>query len=157
MTVICLVLAYPLSYLIVRYRGKLAMFQKVFFDADLDFFVGAAFVGVEERADAVGQPAPGNVTFSDIPVPPDARLPSKVARSKRTAIAPSFGIALSAFCQDFLGISLRWRGIPFKYNTGGTDNNNDGQIDSSDRLKQFNNMFTIGLTFVLPPKMKTTD
>ena len=29
------------------FRGKLAMFQKVFFDADLDFFVGAAFVGVE--------------------------------------------------------------------------------------------------------------
>jgi hypothetical protein len=34
----------------VPFRGKLAMFQKVFFDADLDFFVGAAFVGVEERA-----------------------------------------------------------------------------------------------------------
>jgi hypothetical protein len=56
-----------------------------------------------------------------------------------------------------LGIALRWRGIPFKYNTGGTDNNRDNVIDSNDRIKQFNNMFTVGLIFVLPPKIKTTD
>ena len=143
----------------VPFRGKLAMFQKVFFDADLDFFVGAAFVGVEERADAVGRPSPGDVAFCEIANNPmDAGcLESQTARSKRTAVAPSFGVAFNAFFHDFLGISLRWRGIPFKYNTGGTDNNNDGQIDSNDRIRQFNNMFTVGLTFVLPPKMKTTD
>lgn len=139
----------------VPFRGKLALFQKVFVDADLDFFVGAAFIGVEERADAVGQPAPGDVTYCD--VPGDGCLPSQGARANRTAIAPSFGAAFSAFFKDFLGISLRWRGIPFKYNTGGTDNNNDGVINSSDRIKQFNNMFTVGLIFVLPPKTKTTD
>jgi hypothetical protein len=139
----------------VPFRGKLAMFQKVFFDADLDIFVGAAFVGVEERADTVGQPAPGNVTYCD--TPGDGCLPSQLARSKRTAIAPSFGVAFSAFFREFLGISLRWRGIPFKYNTGGTDNNNDGQINGDDRIKQFNSMFTVGLIFVLPPKIKTTD
>jgi hypothetical protein len=145
----------------VPFRGKLAMFQKVFFDADLDFFVGAAFVGVEERADAVGLPAPGDVSecriASDPTTPDPDCTTSQGARSKRTAIAPSFGVAFNAFFRDFLGISLRWRGIPFKYNTGGTDNNNDGSIDSNDRIKQFNNMFTVGLTFVLPPKTKTTD
>ncbi len=136
------------------------MFQKVFFDADLDFFVGAAFVGVEERADAVGQPAVGRRLFlrnrgrSQMI---KAALRSQLTRSKRTAIAPSFGVSFNAFFQDFLGIALRWRGIPFKYNTGGTDNNNDGVINSSDRIKQFNNMFTVGLIFVLPPKTKTTD
>ncbi len=144
----------------VPFRGKLAMFQKVFFDADLDFFVGAAFVGIEERTNAVGLPAPGNVSTCEIAgdsTPDPGCLTSQGARSKRTGIAPSFGVAFNAFFHDFLGVSFAWRGIPFKYNTGGTDNNNDGQIDSSDRLKQFNNMFTIGLTFVLPPKMKTTD
>ena len=30
-------------------------------------------------------------------------------------------------------------------------------IDSGDRIKQFNNMFTVGLIFVLPPKIKTTN
>jgi hypothetical protein len=143
----------------VPFRGKLAMFQKVFFDADLDFFVGAAFVGLEERADAIGRPSPGDVSFCEIAgnAMDTGCLDSQTARSKRTAIAPSFGVAFSAFFQDFLGVSFRWRGIPFKYNTGGTDNNNDGQIDSNDRLKQFNNMFTVGLIFVLPPKTKTTD
>jgi len=149
----------------VPFRGKLAMFQKVFFDADLDFFVGAAFVGVEERTNAVGLPTPGEVSFCRIEgsmVDDPECLGSQTARSKRTAIAPSFGVAFSAFFQDFLGISLRWRGIPFKYNTGGTDSSEIqtsgwGRIDSDDRLRQFNNMFTVGLIFVLPPKIKTTD
>jgi len=143
----------------VPFRGKLAMFQKVFFDADLDFFVGAAFVGVEERADAIGQPPGAQVEFCSIEGNPmdDGCLESQTARSKRTAIAPSFGVAFNAFFHDFLGIALRWRGIPFKYNTGGTDNNRDNLIDSNDRIRQFNNMFTVGLIFVLPPKIKTTD
>ncbi|MDH3726250.1 MAG: hypothetical protein OER77_01860 [Myxococcales bacterium] len=144
------------------FRGKLAMFQKVFFDADLDFFVGAAFVGVEERAnteiqrDTITTPQYCTPIGANTPQDPGC-LQSQLARSKRTVVAPSFGVSFNAFFRDFLGIALRWRGIPFKYNTGGTDNNNDGQIDSNDRLKQFNNMFTVGLIFVLPPKIKTTD
>jgi len=143
----------------VPFRGKLAMFQKVFFDADLDFFVGAAFVGVEERANAAGQPSLRDVTYCEIEGNPNDTgcLESQLARSKRTVVAPSFGVAFSAFFHDFLGIALRWRGIPFKYNTGGTDNNRDNVIDSNDRIKQFNNMFTVGFIFVLPPKIKTTD
>ncbi|MGD8607722.1 MAG: hypothetical protein PVH21_10545 [Myxococcales bacterium] len=144
----------------VPFRGKLAMFQKVFFDADLDFFAGVAFVGVEERANAVGLPSRGDVT--DCLIGGSSTLDqgctgSQLARSKRTAIAPSFGVAFSAFFKEFLGIALRWRGIPFKYNTGGTDNNDDGQINSQDRIRQFNNMFTVGIIFVLPPKTKTSD
>jgi len=143
----------------VPFRGKLAMFQKVFVDADIDFFVGAAFVGVEERADAVGQPAPGNVTFCQFEgnAMDDGCLGSQGARASRVAIAPSFGASFNAFFREFVGISLRWRGIPFKYNTSGTDNNRDGQIDSSDRLRQFNNMFSVGVIFALPPKIKTTN
>jgi hypothetical protein len=143
----------------VPFRGKLAMFQKVFVDADLDFFVGAAFVGVEERKDVVGQPSPGNVTFCEFEGNPDDEgcIDSQGARSSRVAIAPSFGAAFSAFFKDFVGISFKWRGIPFKYNTSGTDNNNDGQINSDDRLRQFNNMFMVGVIFALPPKIKTTD
>jgi hypothetical protein len=139
----------------VPFRGKLAMFQKIFVDADIDVFVGAAFVGVEERADVTGQPSPGNVTYCD--QVGDGCLPSQDARAKRTAIAPSFGIAFNAFFKEFVGLAFRWRGIPFKYNTSGTDNNRDGQINSDDRLRQFNNMFSVGVIFTLPPKIKTTD
>lgn len=141
----------------VPFRGKLAMFQKVFVDADIDLFVGAAFVGLEERANVTGQPAPGNVTFCQIDggAQNDVDcLGSQTARTSRVAIAPSFGAAFTAFFKEFVGISLRWRGIPFKYNTSGTDNNRDGRIDSGDRLRQFNNMFTVGVIFALPPDTK---
>ncbi len=155
----------------VPFRGKLAMFQKVFVDADIDFFVGAAFVGVEERANVSGQPSRGNVTSCQIEggnQNDQGCLESQVARTSRVAIAPSFGAAFSAFFKDFVGISFRWRGIPFKYNTSGTDNNvietangqnqtGDGRIDGADRLRQFNNMFTVGVIFALPPKIKTTN
>ena len=150
----------------VPFRGKLAMFQKVFFDADIDVFAGVAFVGVEERTNAVGRPAPGNVTFCEIentPVNMAAEcLDSQVARSKRTAIAPSFGAAFTGYFREFMGIAVRWRAVPFKYNTGGTDSSGQGtegwgSIGKDDRLRQFNQMFTIGFIFVLPPKIKTTD
>jgi hypothetical protein len=104
---------------------------------------------------STGQPSPGNVTYCD--QVGDGCLPSQDARAKRTAIAPSFGIAFNAFFKEFVGLAFRWRGIPFKYNTSGTDNNRDGQINSDDRLRQFNNMFSVGVIFTLPPKIKTTD
>ena len=143
----------------VPFRGKLAAFQKVFVDADIDFFVGAAFIGVEERTDVRGEPATGDVTFCEFEGNANdfGCLESQNARSKRTVVAPSFGAAFTAFFKEFVGISFRWRGIPFKYNTGGADNNRDGQIDSGDRIRQFNNMFTIGVIFAFPPKIKTTD
>ena len=31
----------------------------------------------------------------------------------------------------------------------------NGNIDSGDRIRQFNNMFSVGLIFALPPKIKT--
>ena len=163
----------------VPFRGKLAMFQKVFFDADLDFFVGAAFIGVEERSNTeirrdstttpqycvpLGAADPG-LANRDVGCAGDnlnAATNSQLDRSKRMVVAPSFGVAFNAFFNEFLGIALRWRGIPFKYNTGGTDSSQQrtpgyNKIDSDDRLRQFNNMFSVGLIFVLPPKIKTTD
>jgi len=157
------------------FRGKLALFQKIFVDADLDFFVGAAFVGVEERANteirraslnspqycvplgtAAGSPPDAERDYGCAGGNPNATTNSQLDRSKRTVIAPSFGVAFTAYFKEFMGIALRWRGIPFKYNAGGTDANNDGKIDSSDRQRQFNNMFSVGFIFVLPPKIKTT-
>lgn len=141
------------------FRGKLAMFQKVFFDADLDFFVGAAFVGITERSDTTFDAA----TQTCNPPPGDVGcLQSQLARSKRTAVAPSFGVAFQAYFKEFMGIAIRWRAIPFKWNTGGTDEAGngdfpDGQINKSDRQRQFNQMMSIGFIFILPPKIKTTD
>ncbi len=145
------------------FRGKLAMFQKVFFDADLDFFVGAAFVGITERSDTGIQVAPDGTQFCDPPAMDTLCLDSQLARSKRVAVAPSFGVGFQAYFKEFMGIAIRWRAFPFKWNTGGTDEAGpdgpfpDGQINSTDRQRQFNQMMSIGFIFVLPPKIKTTD
>ena len=135
------------------------MFQKVFFDADLDFFVGAAFVGITERSDTTFD---RGTQTCDPPQGDVGCLDSQLARSKRTAVAPSFGVAFQAYFKEFMGIAIRWRAIPFKWNTGGTDEASNGdfpddQINKSDRQRQFNQMMSIGFIFILPPKIKTTD
>ena len=99
----------------VPFRGKLAMFQKVFVDADIDVFAGVAFVGVEERQNVTDVPNPpgiGGCLIEGETTVDDGCLRSQTARSKRTAIAPSFGIAFNAFFKEFVGISFRWRGYP---------------------------------------------
>ncbi len=142
------------------FRGKLAMFQKVFFDADIDFFIGPAFIGITERADTTFDPATQecNPPAGDV-----GCLQSQLARSSRVVVAPSFGAAFQAYFHRFMGIAIRWRAFPFKWNTSGTDENGssgefpDNSINSSDRRRQFNQMMSIGFIFVLPPKIKTTD
>lgn len=149
------------------FRGKLAMFQKVFFDADLDFFLGPAFINITERADTAIISTPTGQEC--VPAPPDDFNQtftcefSQVARSSRMVIAPSFGVAFTAYFKEFMGIAIRWRAFPFKWNTAGTDNSGpdgnfpDQAIDSRDRQRQFNQMMSIGFIFVLPPKIKSTD
>lgn len=144
------------------FRGKLAMFQKVFFDADLDFFVGAAFVGITERSDTEIAVAPDGVQFCNPPTDDTLCLESQLARSSRMVVAPSFGVAFKAYFKEFMGISIRWRAFPFKWNAGGTDDAGpngdfpDGKINNYDRQRQFNQMMSVGFIFVLPPKVKTT-
>jgi outer membrane beta-barrel protein len=139
----------------VPLRGKLSLFQKAFVDTDAYILAGVSFNGIEERAniaaatcDAMGA---GNET---------ARVScyqnSQDARSSRVAIAPTFGAGLNLYFNDFLGLNIEWRGMPFKWNNSGTDEagagglNRDGVIDSSDRLRHFNHMFTLGLIIFLP-------
>ncbi|MEM7436844.1 MAG: hypothetical protein AAF436_16950 [Myxococcota bacterium] len=143
------------------FRGKLAMFQKVFFDADLDFFIGPAFINISERADT--EIFAGPPQFCNPPPDDVGCLESQVARSSRLVIAPSFGVAFTAYFKEFMGIAIRWRAFPFKWNTSGTDEAGpngdfpDGEINSEDRQREFNQMMSIGFIFVLPPKIKTTD
>ncbi len=137
-------------------RGKLALFQKVFSDTDFYIFGGAAFIGLEERADV----SDGSVCSA----PGQACLDTQTARSSRVAIAPTFGAGLTMYFNEYLGLSVEWRGLPFAWNTSGTDESGspagdfpDGQIDSDDRRFQFNQMINIGLVFYLPVHARITD
>ena len=163
-------------------RGKVSFFQKIFVDTDLYIFLGAAAVGVEERADTdesvcdadgdgePNAPPPRNSNQSKNDYlsnlgPSRSCVDSQLARSSRVQIAPTFGVGMTFFANDFLGITLEWRGLPFKYNTSGTDERGagpggsfpDGVINDKDRRFQFNQMVNIGLSIYLPTAVKVSE
>lgn len=140
-------------------RGKLGLFEELFVDTDFSVFGGVAFVGVEERSDvdrstcAVAPPTPGC-------------LNSQSARSSRMTIAPTFGVGLSLYIIDSLAMTIEWRGLPFAWNSMGTDESGDfrgdfpdKQISGDDHLFRINHMVSLGFAFYLPlkPKISHTD
>jgi hypothetical protein len=134
----------------VPFRGKMALFAELFVDTDVSFFVGPAFVGVQERKSCGGDedPCAGNFGL-------DSRL----------AIAPTFGIGLNFYPAQFFGFGVEWRGLPFSWNTSGFDNRGlgadeefpDTKVDEKDREFQFNSMLTVNLSFQFPTAIQTTE
>jgi len=154
--------AAALQLAFIPLRGKLSLFQKLFVDADFYVFLGGAVVGVEERADVpenTCDTASGSCTDS------------QTARASRVAFAPTFGAGLTMFINQFISLTFEWRGIPFSWNTAGTDegghdetgvdasggNFPDGIIDSSDRNFHFNHMFVLGVSFYLPTAVRVSE
>lgn len=142
-------------------RGKLALFQKVYVDTDFTLFAGVAAVGVTERADVTD-----DVCAEAPPVgagpEENACIGTQFNRASRVAIAPTFGVGLNFYMNDFMALNLEWRGMPFKWNTSGfdvagDDGHPDGQITSADRQFHFNHMVNIGLSFFLPTAAKISD
>ena len=143
-------------------RGKLALFQKAFVDTDFYVFGGVMAVGVGERADVpagtCSRVPPGGATPATDPC-----VETQTLRSARVAIAPTFGAGLSLFMNDFLALTFEWRGLPFSWNTSGTDEGcaegeagcpssgfPDEAIDENDRIFHFNHMVKLGFSVYLP-------
>ncbi|AKU99968.1 hypothetical protein AKJ09_06632 [Labilithrix luteola] len=135
------------------FRGKLALFQKLFVDTDLYLHAGAAFVGVEERGDC----GVGKCT--------QATNPNAFATNTRTAIAPTFGLGLTLYATNFVSINVEYRAFPFSWNRGGFDTRGagpdasfpDNQINSEDRTFKFNQMVFVAAGFYLPTSPKVSD
>jgi outer membrane beta-barrel protein len=156
-------------------RGKLSLFQALFVDTDFYIFGGAAFAGVEERANVAAGVCSGaqfELLQQQDPATADARCrASQTARASRMAIAPTFGVGLSLYFTDYLAMTLEYRAFPFRWNTSGTDEGGlnekrqpdkrgefpDQKIDDADRSFQFNQMFTLGFAFYLPVHGEVTE
>ena len=132
----------------VPFRGKLALFQKLFTDTDMYASLGVAFVGTKERG-VCG--AAGQVSCSD---------PKSFALASRVAIAPTLGVGFNFYFAQFMSFNLEYRALPFAWNRAGFDQRgagNDGKfpdtkIDGEDRTFKWNQMITLGLGFSLPTK-----
>jgi len=139
----------------VPFRGKFAIFQKIFVDTDAYLHGGVAFVGVQER---------GNCGGSGQPLCTD---PSSFALASRTAIAPTFGLGLNFYVSELLSIGLEYRALPFSWNRAGFDSRGAGnngkfpnvppKIDDQDQTFKFNQMITIALGISLPTHAKVSD
>lgn len=137
---------------VVPFRGKIALFQSIYADSDLYFFVGPAFIGVKERADCTGT----NCNASNA---------NAFDMKSRVAIAPTFGLGFSFYVNKWNALGFEWRGLPFARNTGGFDNRGsgpdknfpDGNVDSEDREFKFNQMITVTYGFYFPTAHRTSE
>lgn len=136
------------------FRGKLAIFQKIFVDTDLYLHGGAAFVGVEERGDCGG----GGTQ-------PSCTAPNAFAPATRMAVAPTFGLGLTLYASGFVSINVEYRAFPFAWNRGGFDTRGappdasfpDNRIDSEDRTFKFNQMIFVAAGFHFPTAPKISE
>jgi outer membrane beta-barrel protein len=129
------------------FRGKLAIFQKLFVDTDAFLHGGVAVIGLQERGDcgATGQKACSDASTFNV--------------ASRTAIAPTFGLGLNFYFSEFLSLGVDYRALPFSWNRAGFDsrgggNNNkfpDQKVDSNDQTFKFNQMITVMLGFSFSP------
>ena len=144
-------------------RGKLAIFEKLFVDTDFYIFAGLAFVGIKERSHVAIQNRGDGQTecaINDV----DCLRQSQLSRSSRVAIAPTFGVGLTMMFNDFVGLNINWRGLPFSWNPSGTDESGhrrgdfpDGQINGDDRFFKMNHMMQVGVSIYLPTAPEITE
>lgn len=139
------------------FRGKLAIFQKLFVDTDLYIHGGAAFIGVQERADCGDKIKTTCV--------PQQGQPNPFSTTSRVAIAPTFGLGLTLYFSQFVNMNIEYRALPFSWNRGGFDSRGkapdasfpDNNIDSEDRTFKFNQMIFIGAGFYFPTKATISE
>jgi hypothetical protein len=132
----------------VPFRGKVSLFRKIYVDTEMFFVAGAAFVGLQERVEC-GPASDTGIACSD---------GDSFARESRMTIAPTVGLGFTFWANDWSGLSMQYRLLPFGWNTGGFDTAGgdpdgefpDASITKDDRPYQFNQMVTVGWSFYLP-------
>lgn len=132
----------------IPFRGKLAIFNKIFLDTDFYVAAGGAMVGIQERANCGGS---GQQSCA---------APASYTLNGSNKLAPTFGIGFDFFGGNWWSLSVEYRALPFSWNRSGFDsrgsgtNGNfpDGQVNGQDETFKFNQMISIGFGFFLPTK-----
>ena len=135
------------------FRGKLAIFQKIFVNADAYLHLGLGFVGLKERGDC-GSTGQASCTSQ-----------ASFALASRTALSPTFGLGFNFYIGNFISVGFEYRALPFSWNQGGFDtkggnpNGNfpDNKITSADETFKFNQMLTLSLGFSFPTAPRLSE
>lgn len=146
---------------LVPFRGKLAIFEKLFVDADAYVFAGPAFIGVTERS-----PCGSGTSIDCSERTQNGTGPAVTKKTEtRVAIAPTFGLGLTFFAGRWTSIGVEWRGLPFARNTGGFDIRGQGdgerfpdnKVDDKDREVKFNQMINLSFSMYFPRELKSSE
>jgi outer membrane beta-barrel protein len=137
----------------IPFRGKLAIFNKIFVDTDLYVAGGAGFVGVDERANCGGT---GQLACSD---------PKSFTLNSTLKVAPTFGVGLTFYPGSFWSLGVEYRALPFAWNRAGFDSRGSGpngnfpdnQVNDKDETFQFNQLITIAVGFYFPTEPRLSD
>jgi outer membrane beta-barrel protein len=129
------------------FRGKLAIFNKIFVDSDLYLAGGLGIIGIQERQACGGS----NISCSD---------QSSFALASQTKFAPTFGVGFTLYPGNVWSIGVEYRALPFSWNRSGFDtrgagpggNFPDQKIDPQDDTFRFNQLVTISIGFYIPTK-----
>jgi hypothetical protein len=140
----------------IPFRGKLAIFNKIFVDTDLYVAGGVAFVGIQEREDCVSPQASSGLKCND---------PSSFALSGVSKIAPTFGVGLDFYPSNFVSFGAEFRALPFSWNRSGFDSRGAGtngdfpdqQINSDDETFKLNMFVNVHLGFSFPTSPKISE
>lgn len=132
----------------IPFRGKLAIFNKIFLDTDFYVAAGGAMVGIQQRQSCGGA---GQTSCA---------APSTFQLQSSSKLAPTFGVGFDFFGGNWWSLSVEYRALPFSWNRSGFDsrgagtNGNfpDGQVNGQDETFKFNQMISVGLGFFLPTK-----
>lgn len=136
----------------VPFRGKIALFQSIYLDSDLYFFVGPAFIGVSDRGDC----SPTTTACTE---------QSTFAPVNRVAIAPTFGLGFTFYANKWNALGFEWRALPYAWNSGGFDTKGggkdqefpDNKIDKSDRQFDFRQLLTVSWNFYFPQDYRVSE
>ena len=138
----------------IPFRGKLAIFNKIFVDTDFYVAGGVGFVGIQERENCGGG-------GGQLPATTRSRSTSPPRRRSRP---PSVG--LKFYPGGFWSLGVEYRApLPFAWNRSGFDERGSGpgnnfpdqKINSDDETFQFNQLVTIALGFYFPFQPKLTE
>ena len=138
------------------FRGKLAIFNKIFVDTDFYVAGGVAFVGIQER----GSCGPQQGAKVD-----SCTKPQSFDLDSTTKVAPTFGVGLTFYPGQAWSLGVEYRAVPFAWNRAGFDtrgagpggNFPDGQVDDKDDTFQFNQFVTVSIGFYIPTKVKPSE
>jgi hypothetical protein len=137
----------------IPFRGKLAIFNKIFVDTDFYAAGGVGFVGIQERENCGGGGQPSCTN------------PSSFQLQSQLKLAPTFGAGFTFYLGGTVSLGLEYRLLPFAWNRSGFDSkgggpgNNfpDGQVNSSDETFEFNQLVTVSIGFSFPTQPKISE